>query len=372
MGAASSSATPTTSRNSGSRWRRARADPRVGHFETQIWDFSSDAKFTAKTHYVNRWRLEEERTRRPRCRSPRSRSCSGSTATFPDKYRGVVREGILEWNKAFERIGFKDAIVVKQQEADADLRHLRRAPLHRTLVRFHRCRIRDRSIDHGPAHRRNPRTPKSAFRNSGRGTTACSSPNRRHRHGPRSTPTRPRWASMASSCTFATDALAGVAVRSRCSRGARRTSSPEVPGADAFVAACARRRSSCTKSATRSDCATTSAARPYTRSRKISDPKFSTEVGITGSIMDYNPLNIAVKGEIAGRLRRTVDRSLRLLGNRICLPPVGEGDRERRAGQNRRQGATDPLLAFSSDEEVIAGLDPDASQFDLGSDPLST
>ncbi len=34
------------------------------------------------------------------------------------------------------------------------------------------------------------------------------------------------------------------------------------------------------------------------------------------------------------------------------------------------RGATDPLLAFSSDEESIAGLDPDASQFDLGSEPL--
>ncbi len=46
----------------------------------------------------------------------------------PDKYRPAVRAGILEWNKAFERIGFKDAIVVKQQEADApfdtfDARH---------------------------------------------------------------------------------------------------------------------------------------------------------------------------------------------------------------------------------------------------------
>jgi hypothetical protein len=34
------------------------------------------------------------------------------------------------------------------------------------------------------------------------------------------------------------------------------------------------------------------------------------------------------------------------------------------------RGANDPLLAFSSDEEVIAGLDPDANQFDLGADPL--
>ncbi len=39
---------------------------------------------------------------------------------MPLKYRAVVGEGILEWNKAFEKIGFKDAIVVKQQSDDAE------------------------------------------------------------------------------------------------------------------------------------------------------------------------------------------------------------------------------------------------------------
>jgi hypothetical protein len=29
-----------------------------------------------------------------------------------------VREGILEWNKAFEKIGFRDAIEVRQQESE--------------------------------------------------------------------------------------------------------------------------------------------------------------------------------------------------------------------------------------------------------------
>ena len=33
---------------------------------------------------------------------------------------------------------------------------------------------------------------------------------------------------------------------------------------------------------------------------KISDPVFSREVGISGSVMDYNPFNIAVKGESQG------------------------------------------------------------------------
>ena len=35
---------------------------------------------------------------------------------MPEEYRAYVREGILEWNKAFEKIGFRDAIEVRQQE----------------------------------------------------------------------------------------------------------------------------------------------------------------------------------------------------------------------------------------------------------------
>ena len=40
--------------------------------------------------------------------------------TIPVKYRDAVRQGALLWNKAFEKIGFKDVIVIKQQPDDAD------------------------------------------------------------------------------------------------------------------------------------------------------------------------------------------------------------------------------------------------------------
>ena len=38
--------------------------------------------------------------------------------SVPEEYRAYVREGILEWNKAFEKIGFRDAIEVRQQESE--------------------------------------------------------------------------------------------------------------------------------------------------------------------------------------------------------------------------------------------------------------
>ena len=40
--------------------------------------------------------------------------------TVPYKYREPIRDGILEWNKAFEKAGFSNAIEVRQQPDDAD------------------------------------------------------------------------------------------------------------------------------------------------------------------------------------------------------------------------------------------------------------
>ena len=40
--------------------------------------------------------------------------------TIPVEYREWIKEGALLWNTAFERIGFKDAIVVKQQPDNAN------------------------------------------------------------------------------------------------------------------------------------------------------------------------------------------------------------------------------------------------------------
>ena len=58
--------------------------------------------------------------RRPSNRRPRSRSCFWIEKTVPFKYRKPIREGILEWNKAFEKAGFLNAIEVRQQPDNAD------------------------------------------------------------------------------------------------------------------------------------------------------------------------------------------------------------------------------------------------------------
>ena len=95
------------------------ADSRIGHFGTAKVNFSDDSKFLPVRWYVQRWRLEKK--------DPNAElSEVVKPITFyigneiPEKYREPIRQGILEWNKGFERIGLKDAIVVKQQPDDAD------------------------------------------------------------------------------------------------------------------------------------------------------------------------------------------------------------------------------------------------------------
>ena len=96
------------------------ADDRVGHFLTAVKDFSSDSQDTAFVRYVNRWRLERAEPIDPKhpdkLSAPKKKIVFWIEKTVPDEHRAAVREGILEWNKAFEKIGFRDAIEVRQQE----------------------------------------------------------------------------------------------------------------------------------------------------------------------------------------------------------------------------------------------------------------
>jgi hypothetical protein len=103
---------------------------------------------------------------------------------------------------------------------------------------------------------------------------------------------------------------------------------------------------------------------------KVSDPAWSRDKGISGSVMDYIPLNIAVKGEQQGAYVESTLGPYDYWAIEYAYRPLPKETEADELAKIAARGATDPLLAYSSDEEVIAGLDPDVSQFDLGSDPL--
>jgi hypothetical protein len=94
-------------------------DDRVGYFLTFRQDYSSNVPGGEDVYYVRRWHLEKQNPGSA-LSPPKEPITFWLENTIPVEYRDAFREGVLVWNKAFERIGFKDAVVVKQQPDDAD------------------------------------------------------------------------------------------------------------------------------------------------------------------------------------------------------------------------------------------------------------
>ncbi|MDR0611619.1 MAG: zinc-dependent metalloprotease [Planctomycetaceae bacterium] len=94
------------------------ADNRIGYFTTTHKNFSRNEKDDHFVRYINRWNIQKadsSATLSP----PKKPIVFWIEKTVPFKYRHAVREGILEWNKAFEKIGIVNAIEVRQQ-SDSD------------------------------------------------------------------------------------------------------------------------------------------------------------------------------------------------------------------------------------------------------------
>jgi len=91
------------------------ADDRIGYFTTVRRDWSKDYKEkTLFNRYINRWHLEKQDPALEK--SPvKNPIVFYIEKTVPIRFRNSVKEGILEWNKAFEQCGFLDAVQVYQQ-----------------------------------------------------------------------------------------------------------------------------------------------------------------------------------------------------------------------------------------------------------------
>lgn len=95
------------------------ADDRVGYFLTVIKDYSKQGEEDRFVRYINRWDLQKADPT-AELSPPKQPIIFWLEKTVPFKYRKTIREGILEWNKAFEKAGFANAIEVRQQPDDAD------------------------------------------------------------------------------------------------------------------------------------------------------------------------------------------------------------------------------------------------------------
>ena len=354
-----------------------RADPRIGHFEVAVWDFSSDSKYSAKTHYVDRWRLEKKDSQaaaQGTLSEPKEPIVFYIDRNVPEKYRLTVREAILEWNKAFEKLGFKDAIVVKQQDAEGtvDTFDARHSTVRWFVSTDGGFAIGPSTVDSRTGEILNAQVaiPEAWSRDHRtfvveQAPFPAPSPLPSAATGAEAYPMALRDGNF---CTYAADALNemqfGLDVLEE--RGEIQAGSAE---AEAFVNASL-------KSAVMHEVGHALGLRHNFRAStvyplaKLSDPSWGRERGLGGSVMDYSPINIAVNGEAQGAYFESTIGPYDYWAIEYAYRELPKESEAEELAKIAARGATDPLLAFSSDEEAIAGIDPDASRFDLGSDPL--
>jgi Met-zincin/Domain of unknown function (DUF5117)/Domain of unknown function (DUF5118) len=94
------------------------ADERVGYFHTTYKDFSSQNQIEPFVRYINRWHLEKQDPKAT-ISPPKKPIVFWIESTVPLEYREAIREGVLMWNQAFEKAGFKDALSVEQMPDNA-------------------------------------------------------------------------------------------------------------------------------------------------------------------------------------------------------------------------------------------------------------
>jgi len=91
------------------------ADERVGYFTTGFTDLGKYQRDKTRVRYINRWHLEKADPKL-KMSPPKKPIEFYIEHTTPRRYRYWVKKGILYWNKAFEKIGIRDAIVVHIQD----------------------------------------------------------------------------------------------------------------------------------------------------------------------------------------------------------------------------------------------------------------
>ena len=99
------------------------ADPRVGWFTTQQVDFSSRALKAATRTLIQRWRLEPKDPAayaRGELVEPVKPIVFYLDPGTPNEWRPFIKQGVEDWQKAFEVAGFKNAIIARNPPTAAE------------------------------------------------------------------------------------------------------------------------------------------------------------------------------------------------------------------------------------------------------------
>jgi hypothetical protein len=353
------------------------ADERVGYFTSSFTDFSDDLKASPTVHYVNRWRLEKKDPNAAMS-EPVKPIVYWLDKNIPEKHRKAVTEGILEWNKAFERIGFKNAIEAKVQPDDATFDT---ADTGHATVRWYLASDGGPAI--GPSHV-DPRSGEildadilmtDVFTRGSRRFIVEDLP----RANTGMEAMRHAIPGITAGqgfefCTFAEQSSneADFALDILEARGELEPDSPE---AEAFVHAYV-------KEVISHEVGHTLGLRHNFRSstiysaEQLADPEFTAKNGIVGSVMDYAPFNIPLKGQKKADYVHPGLGPYDYWAIEYGYKPLdGIKDREE-LGRIAARGAKEPWLAYGTDEDSFIGgspqgMDPTVNVWDLSNNPLA-
>lgn len=348
-----------------------KTDPRLGHFFDVVTDLGTDLKANPRVHYVNRWRLEKLDPK-AEMSEPRQPIVYWLDKNIPPQYRKSVEAGVLEWNKAFEKIGFKNAIVVRQQPDDAEWDNM--DARHASIRWFVGA---DVGFAIGPNHS-DPRTGEiidadigmsDVFGRSSRrfivedvgasASKAALPTGKGHAHD--------------AYCNYAEEAAAEMDFALDLLE-ARGDIAPDSPEAEAFVQAVIKdtvmHEVGHTLGLKHNFKGSTVVARD-----KLQDKNFTEKNGISGSVMDYNAYNIPLRGEKRGAINSSTLGPYDYWAVEYAYKPIAPADE---AAELARIAArsTDPMLAYADDADAGGGpgndgIDPLVNRFDLGDDPLA-
>jgi hypothetical protein len=96
-------------------------DPRIGVFYTDHMKFSGKDNGVKPVHFANRWKLEPidaAAWKRGERVAPVKPITFYIDDQFPKQWITYIQQGVEDWNKAFEQIGFKNAIVTRLYPAN--------------------------------------------------------------------------------------------------------------------------------------------------------------------------------------------------------------------------------------------------------------
>jgi hypothetical protein len=359
------------------------ADDRVGYFLTVVKDFNKQSDRDQFVRYINRWHLEAPPGISQPPYPPKKAITFYIEKTVPHRYRGAVRAGIEEWNKAFEKAGWINAIEVNQQRDDETW-----DPEDINYNTF-RWITANAGFAMGPS-RVNPRTgqildadiifdadfltywkqefetltPQVAMQMQGRAPLVAMDRDNPAENVFRLAPSHPDCrlsTGMASQLAFGSASLFAAA-------------------ADPKVAAAEQEKliMQGLKEVVMHEVGHTLGLRHNFKASKLhnlkdlNDPEKIKDGAITASVMDYNPTNIVPKGWTQGNYYASTIGPYDHWAIEYGYKPLSGGTTGEAAELSKiaaRSG--EPALAYSTDEDTYGSdPDPDSNTWDLGGDAV--